>query len=162
MSENNDVFSDYNVKWNDDLLEEDGTETLESNDEEILQCANAVVEAICNNLPGDAESSLKNKVVINIKIPNDTHPLIKARYDNKWTMDSRVEQIMKLQERFESMVEEEKTVKSKINSALHKYFPESFVESVYIFDDDMTMGDELIQYLTATLTVQLKEIKSRG
>ena len=85
MPENNDAFSDYNVKWNDDLLEEDGTEVLESNDEEISQCANAVVEAICNNLPGDAESSLKNKVVINIKIPNDTHPLIKARYDNKWT-----------------------------------------------------------------------------
>jgi hypothetical protein len=133
-----------NFSWEEEAIdEEEGTETLVVADEVVSECADKIVEYVAEHMNFDEFNTYETGIEISVPVPLSVHELLDLRFDNTFTLDSRIEQMDKVGTVLESIILHPES-SAKLNAKLQTLLPPARAswEVVYICldDDDIVLG----------------------
>lgn len=131
-----------------DSEDSESEESLITTPENIQQCAIAVVDYVAANIEkGDINATETGGIEITLLIPLTVDPLLEERFNEKWSIESRAEQIDKVKDAIDALVLQAE-IKQKLDTSLTKIIPpaQAVWEVVFVSldDDDVTVDSGIV------------------
>lgn len=136
-----------NFVWNDedDSEEVEGTETLKLTEEQVQQCANAILAFLSENLSFANFNTYETGIEITVQVPASIHAVLQERFSTRWTLDSSIEQFDRVRDVLDGMLLHPELI-APVNARLQSVLPPAQsswqVTGMYIDDDNVVLGGQ--------------------
>lgn len=137
-----------NFEWDDSEETTEELPALTVKLEEVDECVALLLDRlfdgiITENFDGSDPSGMR----FVISIDSEVHHLLKSRFDEKWSLDSRLEMFDTIRDHLATIFFADDEKKMELGQRIHEALPASHrkkfeSDEVYLADDAMTVGDD--------------------